>query len=73
MRGVEGHRHVHCATRRHHVGAVTHVVFHIAGTPGVGILTFKLTKQHPRRFTQNIDQYVQTPTVRHADDHFLRT
>ena len=49
------------------------VVFHVTGWQVVGVLAFKFGKQIGRIFTQSVDQYVQTTTMRHCNHDFLNT
>ena len=43
VRGVEGQRQMHFATRRHHIGGESLVVFHVTG-PDVRHLPFKFVR-----------------------------
>jgi len=47
------------------------MVFHITRAL-ISDLAFKFSKQFGRVLAQNIDQHIESPTVGHTDDNFLR-
>ena len=71
MRGVERQRQMHRPAGGVHVGSKTLVVFDIAGQRFHILRAFELTEQLRRFFAEYVDQHIQPPAVRHADDHFL--
>ena len=64
---------MHRTARRGHIAGEALVVFHVTGWQIINVLTLKLGKQIGWVFTQGVDQYVQTATVRHRNDDFLNT
>ena len=75
MRRIERKGDVYVAARRFHVRGETLVVFHVARALHVGRLdvTLEFLEKFFRRLAQDIDQHIDTPTVRHADDQFIHT
>ena len=72
MRRIEREREMHGVARRFHVGAETHVVFHVAGMRRIVRmieLAFELGEEFLRRLAEQVDQHVQAAAMRHADDH----
>ena len=70
MTGVERHTAVHFSCRRHNIGGKTRVIFHIPRTLQYQ-LAFKLLEQIKRVFTHDIDQYIKTATMSHANHDLL--
>ena len=61
---------MHFTTRRHDVRRKALVVLHIARSE-VGSPTLEFIEQFTWVFTQDINQNIESATVRHTDDNFL--
>ena len=70
VRRIERECQVHLAARRHDVRRETLVVFNVAGSEIRGA-ALELIEQLAGVFSEDIDQYVKSPTVRHANADFF--
>ena len=73
MARVEGQGHVHVvAARRLAIERVAEVVLHIAGADVLlRVVILEPCEDLPHVHFHDVDHHVESPAVRHADDHFL--
>jgi hypothetical protein len=73
VRGIERQRHVHVTAAGFDIGRKAEVVFDVAGAFVLlrVVSPLELGEQLLRGFAHDIDQHVDAPAVRHADDDFL--
>ena len=76
VRGVGRERNFDFAVAEHLdvLAFRTQVVFHIAGTTGLGRVhvAFELVEQDVERLAHNVGQHVQAATVRHTNDYLIK-
>ncbi len=70
VRRVKRQRQVNQTAFGFHIGREAHVVLHVAGAEVFFMFAREFVEQVLRFFTQHVDQYVQTTTVRHTQHHF---
>ena len=72
---VERQGHVDRSARSADIRGEAKVVLDVARPQRIIVLAvaLELLEQHCRRLTENVDQNVQAPAMRHAQDHFLHT
>ncbi len=71
VRGIEREGEVHRAAGRDHVRGEALVILHVARGELLRVLALELREELARHLAQRVDEHVEAPAMRHADDRLL--